>query len=197
MTTTEPGRIPPPMIAAIAASSESNTRAFPRKTNIDGSTPDCLTTAPPGARFPVRIASPPSFRTGALRVRMTPSSSTRPRRAIAVISSPETVGFFLRNGRRRLRIAGIPPEYSTSSIMCGPPGVTVVSCGVSRESRSNSDSGRSTPASRAIASRWSTELEEPPSARSTRVALAKAAFVRIFRAVTFLRTSSTVRAPLA
>ena len=197
MTTIIPGLILPAMIAAMAVSSEPNTLAFPRKRNIEGSTPDCLMTAPPGARLPVRMAIPPSGRTGASRRRMIPSESTRPLRAIFVMSSPDTVGFFLSMGSSRLRTAGIPPENSTSSIMCGPAGVTVVSCGVSRESRSNSFRGSGTLASWAMASRCRTELEDPPRAMSTRTAFSNAARVRIFRGVIPFRTSRTIRRPVA
>ena len=96
-----------------------------------------------------------------------------------------------------MRIAGTPPENSTSSIMWGPAGVTVVSCGVSRDSRSNSARGRDTPASWAMARRCSTELEDPPRARSTRMAFSKAARVRILRGVIPFRTNSMTVCPVA
>ena len=47
------------MIAWVAASSESNTRAGPVCCIIAGATAALLTTAPSGARLPNRIASPP------------------------------------------------------------------------------------------------------------------------------------------
>ena len=52
-----PGAIRPSFTAANVASSESKTRAGPRKNTR--SAPASLTTHPSGARFPRRIAMPP------------------------------------------------------------------------------------------------------------------------------------------
>ncbi len=56
-----PGFTFPPIIPAMASGSDSNMMAFPSLTIISGATADCFTTAPPGARFPRRMASPPSL----------------------------------------------------------------------------------------------------------------------------------------
>ena len=49
----------PPLIAAIASSSQSKTLAGPSCTSISGATAERFTTPVSGARFPFRIASPP------------------------------------------------------------------------------------------------------------------------------------------
>jgi len=61
MTTTSPSTILPPLIAAIASSSESNTLAGPSCTSISGTTALRFTTEPSGARFPFKTARPPVF----------------------------------------------------------------------------------------------------------------------------------------
>ena len=59
ITTTSPGTIFPPFIAAIASSSQSNTLAGPSCTSISSTTAERLTTEPSGARLPERTARPP------------------------------------------------------------------------------------------------------------------------------------------
>ncbi len=59
ITTTSPSTILPPLIAAIASSSQSNTLAGPSCTIIESATAERFTTDPSGARFPLRTASPP------------------------------------------------------------------------------------------------------------------------------------------
>ena len=59
ITTTSPSTIFPPLIAAIASSSHSNTLAGPSCTIIESATAERLTTEPSGARFPLRTARPP------------------------------------------------------------------------------------------------------------------------------------------
>jgi len=59
ITTTSPGTILPPLIAAMASSSQSNTLAGPSCTIIDSATAERFTTEPSGARFPLSTARPP------------------------------------------------------------------------------------------------------------------------------------------
>ena len=49
----------PPLIAAIASSSQSNTLAGPSCTNISSTTAERFTTLPSGARLPFKTAKPP------------------------------------------------------------------------------------------------------------------------------------------
>ena len=69
ITTTSPGLIWPPVTAAIAASSPSNTRAGPRWWRR--SWPESFTTLPSGARLPRRMARPPVALSGCSSGRMT------------------------------------------------------------------------------------------------------------------------------
>ena len=59
-TMTSPAWIFPADSASIESSILLNTRAFPVNTYMEGLTPPTLTTAPSGARFPFRMAIPPS-----------------------------------------------------------------------------------------------------------------------------------------
>ena len=59
MTMISLGLIFPPIIALEASSSELKTRARPSRTSILGSTADCFTTAPWGAKLPFKMAMPP------------------------------------------------------------------------------------------------------------------------------------------
>ena len=59
ITTTSPATILPPLIAAIASSSQSNTLAGPSCTIISGTTAERFTTPESGARLPFNTAIPP------------------------------------------------------------------------------------------------------------------------------------------
>ena len=59
MTTTSPGTILPPFMAAIASSSQSNTLAGPSWTSISSTTAERFTTHESGAMLPLRTAIPP------------------------------------------------------------------------------------------------------------------------------------------
>ena len=59
ITTTAPFTIFPPLMAAMASSSQSNTLAGPSCTIISGATAERFTTAVSGARFPFSTAMPP------------------------------------------------------------------------------------------------------------------------------------------
>ena len=75
--------------------------------------------------------------------------------------------------------AGMPPAWWRSARSWGPPGDMKQRCGVLSLKVLNISSVSGTPASLAIAGRWSEVLVEPPKAMSTVIALAKASAVRI------------------
>ena len=75
--------------------------------------------------------------------------------------------------------AGMPPAWWRSARSWGPPGDMKQRCGVLSLKALNISRSSGTPASLAIAGRWSEVLVEPPKAMSTVIALAKASAVRI------------------
>ena len=75
MTTTSPGLISPALMAAQAASSESNTRAGPVCVSMDGSTADFFTMAPSGAMLPCSTLSAPCAENGSSCGRTTSPSA--------------------------------------------------------------------------------------------------------------------------
>ena len=74
---------------------------------------------------------------------------------------------------------GTPPTRSRSVMWNLPPGFMSAMWGTRAATRLKSSSSRATPASLAMASRWSTALVEPPSALVTAMAFSKAGFVMI------------------
>ena len=74
ITTTSPGTILPPLIAATASSSDSNTLAGPSCTIISSTTAERFTTLPSGAILPLSTASPPVLLNGLLTGLITSSS---------------------------------------------------------------------------------------------------------------------------
>ena len=91
---------------------------------------------------------------------------------------------------------GTPPISSTSFMTWRPKGFTSARCGTLAPMRLKSARVRSTSASRAMASRCSTALVEPPNAMTTAMAFSKASLVRMSRAVMPRRSSSTTASPL-
>ena len=76
-----------------------------------------------------------------------------------------------------------------------PDGFRSHSTGTLRRIVSKSSSARATPAARAIASRCSTALVEPPSAMTTAMAFSNALRVRMCRGRRCRRTASTSASP--
>ena len=76
-----------------------------------------------------------------------------------------------------------------------PPGVMSAMWGTRLAIWSNSSMVRATPASRAMASRCSTALVEPPSALTTTMAFSSASRVTIWRAVMPLSSRATTASP--
>ena len=76
---------------------------------------------------------------------------------------------------------GTPPTWSMSVMTNGPKGLTSARCGTFLPIRSKSSIVRSTSASWAMASRWSTALVEPPKAMTTAMAFSNASFVMMSR----------------
>ena len=68
-------------------------------------------------------------------------------------------------------------------ITCAPNGLTSARCGTRSPIRLKSSSSSGTPASRAMASRCSTALVDPPNAITTAMAFSNASRVMICRAV--------------
>ena len=172
MTTTSPGRMALAVTAAIASSSDSNTRAGPSCSRR--SCPASLTTQPSGARFPRRMARPPVGLSGSSSGRTTrwPSAS-RVSRACSPIVRPVTVGassWSRPASSRRCATTPTPPALNRSTATYCPPGLRSHTSGVREAIRSKSSMSRSTPASRATASRCSTALVEPPLAATAAIA---------------------------
>ena len=90
---------------------------------------------------------------------------------------------------------GTPPMRSTSVMTYWPNGLRSAMCGVRSAMRLKSDSCRSTPASRAMASRCSTALVEPPNAMVTAIAFSNAGLVMMSRAVMPWRSMFTTASP--
>src|ERR1039458_3940718 len=84
----------------------------------------------------------------------------------------------------------MPPALSTSTATKRPPGFRSTSTGVRRQISWKSSMASGTPASRAMASRCSTALVDPPVAATPAIALAKAARVAIWRGRRVRRTAS-------
>ena len=125
MTTTSPATILPPLIAAIASSSHSNTRAGPSCTIISSTTAERFTTLPSGARFPLSTARPPVLLYGFSTVLMTSvflltaslmfSPSVLPVTVMqSVCKRPMSASSFMT--------AWTPPASFRSSIYVGPAG---------------------------------------------------------------------------
>ena len=92
----------------------------------------------------------------------------------------------VRAGRRRAGAAsrpGTPPTRSRSVMWNLPPGFMSAMWGTRAAIRLKSSRSRSTRASLAMASRWSTALVEPPRAMVTAMAFSNASFVMIWRGV--------------
>jgi hypothetical protein len=70
-----------------------------------------------------------------------------------------------------------------------PAGLRSTKIGVRAQTASKSSMERGTSASRAMASRWSTSLVEPPVAATLAMALSKAARVQMSRGRRLLRTA--------
>ncbi len=92
-----------------------------------------------------------------------------------------------------LRIAGIPPARSTSSMWYCEDGDTLQSVGVLCEMASIRARSSGTPASWAIASVWRIVFVDPPMAMSSVSALSNASSVTMSRGFRSIRTSSISR----
>ena len=147
MTTTSPLLISFFIMAFMPSSSELKTLAVPVKLSAFSLTADCFTTAPSGAKFPLRIAIPPSFLYGLLRGLMTSLSETSPLCAISFIFLPLVERLSLNLSFKTFNTPGIPPAYSRSSIKSSPPGRILVNCGDSLPNLSKSSSSNLMPAS--------------------------------------------------
>ncbi len=80
---------------------------------------------------------------------------------------------------------------------CGPPGCMWQMCGVASATVLKVSRSRGTPASRAMAIRWSTVFDDPPSAMSTRTAFFRLVSVTISRGRMPSRMRPTARSPLS
>ena len=80
-----------------------------------------------------------------------------------------------------LSTTGTPPMWSRSDMWYLPWGLVSARCGTRLAMRLKSSSSRSTRASKAMASRCSTALVEPPSAMVTAMAFSNASLVMIWR----------------
>ena len=78
-----------------------------------------------------------------------------------------------------------------------PPGRMSATCGTRAAILLKSSSSSSTPASLAMASRWSTAFVEPPSADVSAIAFSNAGLVRIIREVMPSSSIRTTAAPAA
>ena len=191
------------MMASVAASSDSKTRAGPVCCRISGATTACLTTAPSGARLPKRMASPPRGRVGRIEgtddrivAHLRPPAQVLGHGAARSPSAPRhPAGRRPAGGASRpgCRLRGPGPRCDARR----PPGSCGTDVGCARCSSFRSGRGISTPASWAMASRCSTELVEPPSAMSTAKALRKAAGVRMSRGLMSRARSSMICIPAA
>ena len=85
--------------------------------------------------------------------------------------------------RRCFITTGTPPTRSRSLMWNLPPGFMSAMCGTRAATRLKSSRSSATPASLAMASRWSTALVEPPRALVTAMAFSNAALVMIWRGV--------------
>ncbi len=129
------------------------------------------------------MTSPPSSRSGDDSgsttswpdVSTTDSHSSPSERPVTVSASPSTNPPSIR----RFVSNAMPPALCSSTAAKRPPGFKSHSSGVRRLMRSMSSMFRSTPTVRAIASRCSTALVEPPLAATAAIALSNARRVRI------------------
>ena len=182
----------------MAASSPSKTRAVPSKRST--SMPATFTTEPCGASEPRRTAMPPrSWMASPSGWTTVPSGAGGSRSArfsatvlpVTVRQSPCS-----RPASSRWAITtGTPPTWSTSAMWYWPWGLVSAMWGTLAATRLKSSSSRSTSASWAMASRWSTALVEPPRAMTTAMAFSKASLVMIWRGRMFWRSSSTTALP--
>ena len=174
MTSTSPALIFLPMMALVASSSESNTRAGPRWTIISGATAAFLTTAPSGARLPKSRASPPVAEWAVCLLRITSLSSVfTPARFSPTVFPVTVMDFSLSCPLSSAMTAGMPPARSRSSMKYGPPGRSLHRYGVRLLISSIVLRGKSMPPSWATALRCKTVLVLPPRAISTVKALQK------------------------
>ena len=176
----------PTLNAANSASCDSKMRAGASIRRSSGATAEIFTTARP--RLPCRQRRPPSLSNGAATPRTTFSSSdvagaVRQRRLRS--SSHGCVACWRRSPPCTQAMSPCSRPASSSSLMTRPSppaaskwftsaepfGYTRASSGVACESSSRSVQSMSTPAARAIATRCSAWLVEPPVAASPTIAL--------------------------
>ena len=199
MTTTSPAAMVCPVTAAMAASSESNTRAGPEcSRRVVALT---LTTAPSGARPPRKMPSPASVAIGLAAEPITVwFARSCPAFASSARDLPVTVAVLPSThppSIRRCASRREPPAACMSTAVKRPDGLRSARTGTSRLSRSKSSSASGTPASWAIASRCRTALVDPPVAATDRIALAKAWGVKSGRGRRFAVATSSASAPMA
>ena len=89
----------------------------------------------------------------------------------------------------------MPPASFKSCMWYVPPGLILQMYAALRLISSNFCSGRSRPASWAMAGRWSTVLVEPPMAMSTAMAFSKDSTVMMSRGQMLCFTKSIITAP--
>ena len=172
------------MIAAIAPSSPSNTRAVPSNKRCSGVRPATFTTLPFGANEPVKMSKPPSTLIGALN-----GCTTTPSGAGGLISAkfsamvlPVTVITSPCNkpaSNNIFNTTGTPPMRSRSVMWNFPPGFMSAICGTFAAMRLKSSRFSSTPASLAIANKCNTAFVLPPKAFASAIAFSNAFFVRM------------------
>ena len=148
--------------------------------------PATLTTAPFGASDPVSTAMPPWAWIGSVsRWTTSPSGAGGSRAArFSAIVRPVTVrqSPWSRPASSSSRITtGTPPMRSRSDMWYLPWGLVSARWGTRAATVLKSSSVRSTRASLAMASRWSTALVEPPRAMTTAMAFSNASLVMIWR----------------
>ena len=159
----------------------SKTTARPRWVRRCGEAADCLSTAPPGQRLPVRMTVPPSGWSGSESGRMTSvswqgASATFSPRRLAV--HREGVGVQHRQQLAQHRGHAARVVEVLHQVLARRPhvGEQRRRCATARRS---GGAAAAPPVRPAMATRCTIALVEPPIAMSARIALSKAAAVRI------------------
>src|SRR5216683_1282383 len=189
----------PSRTAANASSSRSKTRAGPAWRGR--SCPAAFTTAPSGARLPVRMYRPPLGLSGAesgLTTCWPGASEACSACSVQGLPSTTFASPCKRPPSRSLRHnSGVPPARWKSVATKRPPGFRSAISGVRRLMASKSPSSSGTPASLASASRWRTALVDPPVAATPAMAFSNEARFTTSSGRRFSRRSWTTCSPAA
>ena len=190
ITKMSPALIWPPIMLAMASSSDSKTRAGP--VILGFFTPLILATAPSVARLPFKIAKWPCAYRGLSQWRMTSwlaggmagmsfkfSSTVLPVMVMqSPCSKPRAKSIFIT--------CGIPPTRCRSVATYFPEGFKSHSTGTRPRISSKSSIRKWTSAAWAMASKCSTALVDPPTAMVTAMAFSNALRVMIWRGSNWL-----------